>query len=366
MTEGAKGGATKLCSSACPILVRMLYDRPVRELLRDAVREQSSPFLKSAIGEFFRAHYPLVKQSTVNAHIISATVNDRNRKHYADAGDLMFRTADGSLESYDRRRHGTWTKAGEPIDEVARELDVPAIRASRRRLSRVPLPDPDIEANVRKYLADYHPNARYASFDYCFNHFQGFRERDEIPRLSNEENLELSCLQLGFYLASWGMLRASTVLFRRSMRYLAPVIDAIATSPADIWRVDADAYNLEAIELILEVRNRISIAFEHDASHTLLTKVMLGVFGCVPAFDQQFTRGFKVSRLGEEELKRIASYYEANAQAIESSRVHTLDFVTGESSGRRYTRAKVIDMIFFIEGGGTPAELEQPPEEMRN
>jgi len=31
----------------------------------------------------------------------------------------------------------------------------------------------------------------------------------------------------------------------------------------------------------------------------------------------------------------------------------TLDFHTGEPTQRRYSRVKVIDMIFFIEGGGS-------------
>ena len=35
---------------------------------------------------------------------------------------------------------------------------------------------------------------------------------------------------------------------------------------------------------------------------------------------------------------------------IERNRVHTLDFDTGLPTERRYSRAKVIDMIFFVEG----------------
>jgi hypothetical protein len=35
---------------------------------------------------------------------------------------------------------------------------------------------------------------------------------------------------------------------------------------------------------------------------------------------------------------------------IDRCRVATLDFETGTASNRRYTRAKVIDMIFFVEG----------------
>lgn len=40
-------------------------------------------------------------------------------------------------------------------------------------------------------------------------------------------NIQLSCLYLGFYLASWGMLRASSVLLQRSVKHDVPVIDMI-------------------------------------------------------------------------------------------------------------------------------------------
>lgn len=65
----------------------------------------------------------------------------------------------------------------------------------------------EMEANLRKFLEGEGKNrglladARYASFDYCFNYFQSFRGR--ASELISEENLEHSCLQLGFYLASW-------------------------------------------------------------------------------------------------------------------------------------------------------------------
>jgi hypothetical protein len=43
-----------------------------------------------------------------------------------------------------------------------------------------------------------------------------------------------------------------------------------------------------------------------------------------------------------------------NAAVIDAYRVPTLDFVSGEDALRRYTRAKVVDMAIFIEGGGEP------------
>jgi len=69
-----------------------------------------------------------------------------------------------------------------------------------------------------------HADARSASFDYCFNHFQSFREEDKVQKLAEAGNMEMSCLQLGFYLASWGMLRGSSFLLEKSLRFYQPPI----------------------------------------------------------------------------------------------------------------------------------------------
>jgi len=49
--------------------------------------------------------------------------------------------------------------------------------------------------------------------------------------------MQMSCLQLGFYLASWGMFRGSSTLLLKSARHHVPVIDLIAAAPADAWKL---------------------------------------------------------------------------------------------------------------------------------
>jgi hypothetical protein len=83
----------------------------------------------------------------------------------------------------------------------------------------------------------HHPDARYASFDYCFNHFQAFRERGKVGDICSPDNVQESCLQLGFYLASWGMLRGSSFLLWRSVRFFRDVVTTIANGDLRIWDV---------------------------------------------------------------------------------------------------------------------------------
>jgi len=207
----------------------------------------------------------------------------------------------------------------------------------------------DVEANLRVYLGARRSTDRYSSFDYCFNHFQG--HRDKADDLSSAEGMELSCLHLAFYLASWGMLRGSSVLLQRSVKHYAPLIEAIASSPDEVWDTDANGYTLDAIELVLSTARQIRVALPEGASDILVSKIMLGVFGCVPAFDTYFRKGFGVSTFGRRSLRMIGDFYESNSEVIDRHLVPTLDFATGNPTDVRYTRAKVIDMIFFVEGG---------------
>jgi len=103
----------------------------------------------------------------------------------------------------------------------------------------------DIEANLAAFTGDLGPDARYASFDYCFNYFRSFREQGRTADIAAPQNLQMSCLQLGFYLASWGMLRGSSTLLRKSARHYEPVIDVIAAAPAEVCDLDADRYSTE-------------------------------------------------------------------------------------------------------------------------
>lgn len=212
----------------------------------------------------------------------------------------------------------------------------------------------DIEANLAEYLAARSPTDRYTSFDYCFNYFQSHWEEERVAALADEPGMELSCLHLGFYLASWGMLRGSAALLQRSIKYYEPVIEEIAASPEEVWMVDANGYSLKVSTLIIEVGQRLRRAIPDGASDTLVTKIMLGVFGCVPAFDQNFKKGSGLTTFGYKALSQLGRFYEQNAEIIERHRVPTLDFASGGPTGRRYSRAKVIDMNFFVEGGHTP------------
>jgi hypothetical protein len=218
----------------------------------------------------------------------------------------------------------------------------------------------NLEANLQRYLGGNNPcpdgrdpTERNVSFDHCFNYFQSYREAGITHELASSANVQLSCLHLGFYLASWGMLRNSK-LMQKNAKYLVPVVEVIATADASLWDIDADCYSSTNIQRLEELAIKICTALPGvSGTDTLKTKIMLGVFGSVPAFDRTFRRGCKEERMvatfGERGLKKIAEFYHKNEKIVDAYRVRTLDFSGGHTQ-RCYTRAKVIDMALSTEG----------------
>jgi len=197
------------------------------------------------------------------------------------------------------------------------------------------------------------PEGRYASFDYCFNHFQSFRTKNAVSEIASQKNLETSCLQLGFYLASWGMLRGSSFLLQKSIKFYERLINDIAKFNPTVWNIDVDRYQEDAtVLLLLECKEMIATALglPNRASDTLITKIMLGIFGNVPAFDTFFCTGFGVGAFGMKSLAKISAFYQANKSEIDSQRIATFEFLSGKESEIFYSKAKIIDMVGVIEG----------------
>jgi hypothetical protein len=266
------------------------------------------------------------------------------------------------------RRQGVCSscKAIKEVNALTEAPSVPDPRAQAAASGGCP-PDVgsvDLERNILEFLHGNEgtgtqgrgPRNRYASFDYCFNYFQSFREAGRTRDLAAPAQVEMSCLQLGFYLASWGMLRASSFLFQHSLAVYEPVVRAISGMDRAVWEVDADCYTDANLSILLGSSKAIRDAFGsgNRPSDALVTKVMLGVFGNVPAYDSFVRKALGellgVQAFGRRSLRALADFYEINREVIERHRVPTLAFATGQDTSRRYTRAKVMDMALFIEG----------------
>lgn len=216
----------------------------------------------------------------------------------------------------------------------------------------------DIKKSINQFLEGNgknrgrKPDERYASFDFCYNFFYSFYKENRLSELTNEQNLQMSCLQVGFYLASWGMMRGSSFLLEKSVRNYKNLIVAISKMNPKLWEIDVKDYNEENISLLLNCKQQIISALgkENKPSETLITKIMLGVFANIPAFDQYFKKSLKVHTVNKRSLLIIKEFYEKNKDLFDSFTIPTYDFLTAKETDTIYPNAKLIDMCGFIDG----------------
>lgn len=202
------------------------------------------------------------------------------------------------------------------------------------------------------------PDERYASFDYCYNYFYSFYKQNKISDIASESNLQTSCLHLGFYLASWGMMRASSFLLEKSSRHLVPLVCEIAKMDKIMWEIDVDKYSEDNISALLECKNKIKKALGEKNTRTwdtLVTKIMLGVFANVPAYDTFFKKFLQKNKycqtFNKKSLGQLNIFYNDHKKEFETfEKIKTHDFITGKETDIYYTKAKLMDMYGFISG----------------
>ncbi len=209
----------------------------------------------------------------------------------------------------------------------------------------------DIEKIIKEFKIQANPNHRYTSFDYCYNYF--------FATYDITSDIEKSCLVLGFYLASWGMFRGSSFLLQKSVKHFEPTIRYIATLDKSVWEIDVDSYDENNIATIIKIYKDIKFRLiqKNNSDLTLVTKILLGVFGFIPAFDNYFGNTFRAISGGqcgfrsvnEKSLSFIKEFYDSNKSTIDrlSDETYTTDFITGEKTNINYPRAKIIDMYGF-------------------
>lgn len=95
----------------------------------------------------------------------------------------------------------------------------------------------EIKRLVHLFHSEMTEKHRYASFDFCHSYFQNNREHIA-------DKIEVSCMYLWGYLASWGMLRGSSELLQNSPASLKGLVTLFATnSNSRIWDLDMENYS---------------------------------------------------------------------------------------------------------------------------
>jgi len=153
-------------------------------------------------------------------------------------------------------------------------------------------------------------------------------------------------------LASWGMMRGSSFLLEKSVKNYKNLIVVISKMNPKLWEIDIDEYDNDNINLLLNCKQQIigGLGKENKPSDTLATKIMLGVFANIPAYDQYFRKSLKLYSLNKKSLLKIKKFYEENKEIFDSFKIHTFDFLTSQETDIIYPKAKLVDMCGFVDG----------------
>lgn len=203
-------------------------------------------------------------------------------------------------------------------------------------------------------------NMRYHSFDHCYFYF-----KDNYEKFGDDAIKDTMALHLFAYLSSWGMLRNSFLL-QKDYQFNREVVEIIAKKMYETANNNNNK-NLSAEDLI-ELRDAIRgyyigkkfykpvqsgfVMKEHaikNVTDVLISKILLGTTGLVPAFDRYVKRAMKEISIdgsfNEGSVHLLNIFVEENDEAIKK-----VQKTIKNDLGVEYPPMKVVDMYLWQRG----------------
>lgn len=214
-----------------------------------------------------------------------------------------------------------------------------------------------LESSVKFYdTLKKDENGRYQSWEHCYSNFINARD-------NKNAELDYLSLQLAFYLASWGMYRGSSFLLQKDYKIHIPVVKELLKEEYDpLAGIDCVELKREENQRLLEninafldeyysnIRDEVkNIKVRNQLSSTLITKILMGTLGCVPAYDRYFISGIKKQKVASgnynmKSIGQLVDFYESNIVELENIRKDM------KVNGIAYPQMKILDMAFWQIG----------------
>ena len=209
------------------------------------------------------------------------------------------------------------------------------------------------------------PHGRYRSWEHCYKVFYDARKKRRKGEELDYDNLSL---HLAFYLASWGMYRGSSFLLQQDYKVHEVAVKKILNVEYDLLQGISFAELKKdwtqkllwgLCEELKEIYKRIRSKVMHrndkkrdvktDVSDVLISKILMGTLGCVPAYDRFFVNGIKTLKVStgnfnETSILKLVEFYKGNLKVLESARRKL------RVDGLQYPQMKLLDMGFWQIG----------------
>ncbi|ERM80918.1 hypothetical protein P872_11100 [Rhodonellum psychrophilum GCM71 = DSM 17998] len=212
----------------------------------------------------------------------------------------------------------------------------------------------NITSTIEKYLNtiikdEFH---RYKSWDNCHQAF------------NVDGQTQIHTLELAFYLASWGMYRGSSGLLQKNHLIHKGAVGILFSKEARELKCDQNNdVNRNDIKEIMLLKDKLAdhyrkIYFTKGAAKpkaisptdTLLSKILLGSLGCIPAYDRYFIDGLKELKMKHtvfniNSLSELFDFLDNNKTEIE-----TAQKLVSTKTNKHYPIMKILDMYFWQIG----------------
>ncbi len=238
---------------------------------------------------------------------------------------------------------------------------------------------------------------RFKTWEYCYKYFHGNRKKlQSCKKLPNEALLIFS-----FYLASWGMYRGSSFLLSLDHTIHEKILKELLSKDYNILTMDISELKInnnedEFVKKLIAARDRIRDVYEpirtnvlkkqmafhkkigkqfnpkatpkSEISNILASKMLLGIFGCIPAYDTFFKQGIKEifpitegngsypisQKFSEKSVRKIIQCYNDNEELFNGRQ-----YVLKINKNIKYPTMKKIDMLFWLEGYKNSKKIDE-------
>lgn len=206
---------------------------------------------------------------------------------------------------------------------------------------------------------------RSRAWEFLWDHINSV---ERWSTLATTRHRDLTALHLGFYLANWGMFRGSSQLMQVNLVFFRDMVEFLfGELPTSFWNLELCHFDFEdedfsdTQKLFDETMASIEEFFRENlemCTPTLLSKILLGVWGQCPALDTYFMRGLsrflahhtdeRVKPRGHLRANTLAGLHRAASRGRwlvdPKARLKTAE------GGHDYPPGKLIDMAFWRLG----------------
>ena len=159
------------------------------------------------------------------------------------------------------------------------------------------------------------------------------------------------------------MYRGSSFLLQRDYKVHKPIVEELLKEKYNcLWEIKTSDYIkketqktlIQLVEKMKKMYSEIRLSVKKEVpknkiSDTLITKVLMGTMGCIPAYDRYFIEGIKKYKVASgnfniKSILQLVHYYNDNYDIFEETRSQM------NISGMEYPQMKVIDMCFWQVG----------------